>query len=92
MAKIWRSESGFGRIVPKTIIWTNVPQFAAKFRYVLRKFKAVEIMHIDTLFGHRDNMRSIIRSFIQKGEFAFASDILRYIILRQYGRIYINGA
>ncbi len=70
------------------VIWTNNKAFLLKSGD--KTVHGITIRSIDELFSGDDSMYKYVKSFVHRGEFAFASDLLRFIILKHYGGLFLG--
>ena len=73
----------------KKLLWTNVKTMLNDKEYY-RSLCGSEIMDISSLFDSRSKYYQYVYNFIARGEYAFASDMLRFMILEQYGGLYLG--
>ena len=70
------------------IIWTNNKNLLAMNGS--SAVYGITVRPITELFTAKDSMFKFIESFIQRDEFALAADLLRFIILKYYGGLFVG--
>ena len=73
----------------KKMLWTNNKAMLNNKEYY-HSLCGSEIMDISSLFSLRSEYYQYVHNFLARDEFALASDILRFMILEQYGGLYLG--
>ena len=88
VSRKWIDCNTHQKVKPEQILWTNNK---AMLSWSGSYTKNCQIRDIDTLFQtKRREVSKIVYSLIKWQEYSFASDVLRYLIMEQYGGLYLG--
>ncbi|MCP3966188.1 MAG: hypothetical protein GY750_04460 [Lentisphaerae bacterium] len=92
MERIWRNCRTNQAILPEQFLWTNVKALLNLENRGRKLMGTINVRHVDELETNccNPNIFKYIRSFIHRSELAFASDLLRFVIMEQHGGLFLG--